>query len=137
MKRENGYTGVDIAISVVVITIFIALIGTLVFNFNSSSGEMEYRSKAVDYAINEIEKLKIKNIDDEEIVDTDETEILENGNGTGYYKKIQVTDASTLEDSENSPIIENIAKKITVTVSYNFRNETKSVELSTIVSRDF
>lgn len=150
MKNQKGYTGVDIAISVVVITIFIALIGTLVFNFNSGSDEMEYKSKALDYAINEIERLKALDINDQEIIDFEtatskgtaaENEILdENNKGTGYYEKIEVVDAKDImsdSDLGGRAGVSGLVKKVTVTVSYQFRNQTKSVELSTIVAKDF
>lgn len=150
MKNQKGYTGVDIAISVVVITIFIALIGTLVFNFNSGSDEMKYKSKALDYAINEIEGLKILDINDQKIIDFEtatsngtavENEIIdENDKGTGYYEKIDVVDAKDImsdSDLNGREGIEGLVKKVTVTVSYKFRNQTKSVELSTIISKDF
>ena len=140
MKNQKGYTGVDIAISVVVITIFIALIGTLIFNFNSGSDEMEYKSKALDYAINEIENIKTTDIDD--IKSVVETEIKENTEGTGFYKKIDVVDASSEDIISESDLgererIPGLVKKVTVTVSYKFRNQTKSVELSTIISKEF
>ena len=139
MKNQKGYTGVDIAISVVVITIFIALIGTLVFNFNSNSNEIEYRSKALDYAINEIERIKTLDIDDVERVEN--AEIKEDLKGTGYYEKIEVVDASSEDIISESDLgerkrISGLVKKVTVTVSYQFRNQTKSVELSTIVAKD-
>lgn len=150
MKNQKGYTGVDIAISVVVITIFIALIGTLVFNFNSNSNEIEYRSKALDYAINKIEELKAYDINDQKIIDFEtatsngtaaENEILdENYKGTGYYEKIEVVDAKDImsdSDLNGRERIEGLVKKVTVTVSYKFRNQTKSVELSTIISKEF
>lgn len=150
MKNQKGYTGVDIAISVVVITIFIALIGTLVFNFNSNSNEIEYRSKALDYAINEIERLKALDINDQEIINSEtatskgtaaENEILdENNKGTGYYEKIEVVDAKDImsdSDLGGRVGVSGLVKKVTVTVSYQFRNQTKSVELSTIVAKDF
>lgn len=150
MKNQKGYTGVDIAISVVVITIFIALIGTLVFNFNSNSNEIEYRSKALDYAINEIERLKALDINNQEIIDaetatrngtTSENEILdENNKGTGYYEKIEVVDAKDImsdSDLGGRVGVSGLVKKVTVTVSYQFRNQLKSVELSTIVAKDF
>ena len=151
MKNQKGYTGVDIAISVVVITIFIALIGTLVFNFNSNSNEIEYRSKALDYAINKIEELKAYDINDQKIIDFEtatsngtaaENEILDKNNkGTGYYEKIEVVDAKDIisdDDLGNSRVgVPGLVKKVTVTVSYQFRNQTKSVELSTIVAKDF
>ena len=125
MKNQKGYTGVDIAISVVVITIFIALIGTLVFNFNSNS--------------NEIERIKTLDIDDVERVEN--AEIKEDLKGTGYYEKIEVVDASSEDIISESDLgerkrISGLVKKVTVTVSYQFRNQTKSVELSTIVAKD-
>ena len=150
MKNQKGYTGVDIAISVVVITIFIALIGTLVFNFNSGSDEMKYKSKALDYAINEIERIKTLDINDQDIINSEiatsngtavENEIIdENDKGTGYYEKIDVVDAKDImsdSDLNGRERIEGLVKKVTVTVSYKFRNQTKSVELSTIISKDF
>lgn len=140
MKNQKGYTGVDIAISVVVITIFIALIGTLVFNFNSNSNEIEYRSKALDYAINEIERLK--SLDINAVESAAETEIEENNKGTGYYKKIDVVDASSEDIISESDLgdrarVSGLVKKATVTISYKYRNQTKSVELSTIISKEF
>ena len=134
MKNQKGYTGVDIAISVVVITIFIALIGTLVFNFNSSSNEMEYKSKALDIAINKIEEIKaleIGNINNEAKQELNENK--------GFYQEVKVIDATELQEISDDSEIEQISglvKKVTVTVSYQFRNQTKSVELSTIVAKD-
>ena len=93
MKNQKGYTGVDIAISVVVITIFIALIGTLVFNFNSSSNEMEYKSKALDIAINKIEEIKaleIGNINNEAKQELNENK--------GFYQEVKVIDATELQE---------------------------------------
>ena len=134
MKNQKGYTGVDIAISVVVITIFIALIGTLVFNFNSNSNEIDYRSKALDLAINEIEDIKSKSIEEINALDTTENEI---PGQTGYYKKIEILDAANVDgDFGDRAKVENLVKKVTVTVTYQFRNQTKSVELSTIVAKD-
>ena len=133
MKNQKGYTGVDIAISVVVITIFIALIGT-----------------ALDYAINKIEELKAYDINDQKIINFEtatsngtaaENEILDkNDKGTGYYEKIEVVDAKDImsdSDLGGRAGVSGLVKKVTVTVSYKFRNQIKSVELSTIISKDF
>lgn len=137
MRKENGYTGVDIAISLVVISIFVTIIGTLVFNFSSSKDEMEYKSQALDYAINIIEDIKTKKI--EEITEENEVEIINNEDGhTGFYKKVDVTDAINIEgDFANRAKIENLVKKVTVTISYKFRKQIKSIELSTVISKDF
>jgi len=35
IRSQKGYTGIDIAISVIVIFIFVSLIAMLIYNFNS------------------------------------------------------------------------------------------------------
>ncbi len=58
IRKENGFTGIDIAISVVVIFIFVSLIAFLIYSFNSSSKEVEYKSEAITIAVQEIETIK-------------------------------------------------------------------------------
>lgn len=48
---EKGYTGVDIAISVIVIFIFVSLISFLIYRFNSSAKEVELKSEATSIAL--------------------------------------------------------------------------------------
>ena len=40
---QKGYTGIDIAISIVVITMFISLIAVVISRFNSSANEIKYK----------------------------------------------------------------------------------------------
>ena len=54
MKSEKGYIGVDIAISIVVLFIFVSLIASLSYRVNSSSQEIELKSKASELAVSEI-----------------------------------------------------------------------------------
>ena len=161
IKSEKGFTGVDIAISVVVLFIFVSLIAMLSYNINSSSKEIEYKSEAIYIAIDEIEKFK--NIAFEEIEDVNkDTEsknitingettqktfgkkdvngniiqgqqaIVENGNETGFYKTIFVEDYQDI----NSEKIPNLVKKITVQISYMFKGKEQKVELYTILSKE-
>ena len=58
IKEEKGVTGIDIAISVIVITIFIALIANLIANINLNSKDIERKTIATSYAVQEIEKIK-------------------------------------------------------------------------------
>lgn len=58
IKEEKGIAGIDIAISVVLITIFIAMIANTITNININSKEIERKSKATLYAVQEIEKIK-------------------------------------------------------------------------------
>lgn len=132
MKSEKGYTGVDIAISIVVITIFISIITALTYRFNSSSKEMELKSEALTIATNKLEEIKSESI--ENVVTENEEEIRTK---QGFYQKVDVTDATRLIEDTEIAKVEGLVKKATVTVSYKYRNETKKVELSTIIAKEF
>ena len=58
IKEEKGITGIDIAISVIIITIFIAMIANLIVNINLNSKDVERKTIATSYAVQEIEKIK-------------------------------------------------------------------------------
>lgn len=58
IKEEKGLTGIDIAISVILITIFIAMITNLIVNINMNSKDTERKTKATSYAVQEIERIK-------------------------------------------------------------------------------
>lgn len=58
IKEEKGLTGIDIAISIIILTIFIAIIGNLIANINLNSEDVERKTAATSYAVQEIEKIK-------------------------------------------------------------------------------
>jgi len=58
LKEERGITGIDIVISIMIITIFMAMIANTISNININSKDVERKSIAVSYAIQEIEQIK-------------------------------------------------------------------------------
>ena len=58
IKGEKGVTGIDIAISLIIITIFIAMVANLIANININNKDSERKTKAISYAVQEIEKRK-------------------------------------------------------------------------------
>lgn len=132
LKSEKGFTGIDIAISIVVLFIFVSLIASLIYNYNVSSKEATRKSTALELAINEIESIKTKKIDDINNV-TNEATAQE-----GFYKTIIVEDYN--EIAQNIGILEtkekNIVKKVTVKISYMSNGKEEKVELSTIVTKE-
>ena len=58
IKEEKGFTGIDIAISLIVITIFIAMIANLISNINLTAQDTNRKTIATSYAVQEIEKIK-------------------------------------------------------------------------------
>ena len=142
IRSQKGYTGVDIAISVIVITIFISLIAVLIYKFNSSSDELEIKSKATEIAINEIEKVKAAGFEAYEEMNKMTTEDKE-GNSLinqpieeeqGFYRTILVEDYTDIAENENK--LSNLVKRVTVTISYMYKGEKKEIKLSTILSKE-
>ncbi len=130
MKKEKGYVGVDIVISVIVLFIFVSFIATLSYRVNSSSKEVELKSKATEIAIAEIELIKNKTWNDITTEDTTYRETTEIEQG--YYRTIIVEDYHDIDSTKRIDIV----KKITVQIQYMFKGEQESVELSTIIAKE-
>ena len=135
IKSEKGITNIDLTVSIILITLFVAIIATLMVTINTNSNSMERRTEATNYAINEIESLKAQ--DFASLVDTDEatnnfTNITDaEGNATGYSKKITIVDYANLpENQDNETIISGLVKKVTVEISYKDGDNTGTVDLS-------
>lgn len=139
IRSEKGFTGVDIAISVVVIFIFSSIIAMIIYRSNSATKEIELKSEATSIAINEIEN--VKNLGFEEY----ESRSIKEGNSEvcrneeiigneGFFKTITVVDYTDLEGNSNK--IPNVVKKVTVKISYLFKAKEQTVELSTILSKE-
>lgn len=137
MKSEKGYTGIDIAISVVIIFIFVSLLAILSYHINSSSKEIELKSEATSLAIDEIEKMKNISFDDikdrskandnSEYIQTEEIET-----NPGFFRSVIIEDYADEETSK----IPGLVKKITVQIKYIFKGNEQTVELSTIMSKE-
>lgn len=130
IRSEKGITNIDITVSIILITIFVTIIGTLAYSINSNTMAMEKRTEAINYAINEIEKLKATNIDELESM-----EVSENIGSTGYYKKITVTDYADFEKNQGKGIVRNLVKQVKVEISYKQGKETKTIDLSTLITK--
>lgn len=140
-RSEKGYTGVDIAIAVIVITMFVSLIAVLIYRFNSLSNEIELKSEATAIAIDEIENIKKQGFEVYDGMNINTTEdkdgnTLENQptQKEGFYRTIVVEDYTDIEENEQK--ISNLVKKVTVKISYMFQGKEQTVELSTILSKE-
>ena len=140
MKSEKGFTGVDIAISVVVLFIFVSLIISLIYGINSSSKEVELKSEATALAVEEIENIKTKKIetleselDNQEIkYGASEQEAETQQIKDGFYRRIIIQDYNDLDKSK----VPDIVKKVTVQILYRFKAQEQKVELSTVLSKE-
>lgn len=141
IKSEKGITNIDLTVSIILITLFVAIIATLMYTINTNSSSIERRTEATNYAINEIESLKAQ--DFVSLQDTDEatngfTNITDaEGKPTGYAKKITIVDYANLpENQENDTIISGLVKKVTVEISYKDGDVIETVDLSTVIAKN-
>ncbi len=140
IKEEKGVTGIDLAISIIIITIFIAMVGNLIININLNSKDTQRKTIATSYAMQEIEKIKAKGyidsynekgINQEDTIEEDDI-IDSNNNFTGYHKKVSIKDYVLIQEDNTKKA--NLVKKITVEISYKLKNNDKSVSISTYVA---
>lgn len=142
IKEEKGLTGIDISISVIILTIFIATIGNLIVNINLNTKNIERKSVATTYAIQEVEKIRAqgyiesynnKGIEQEETIE--ENDILDNtGNFTGYNKKVLIKDYVLIQNDNTK--IPNLVKEITVQILYKVGNKEQKVQISTYIAKE-
>ncbi len=148
-KNEKGITNIDLTVSIILITVFIALIATIMYTINANFNSIERRTEATNYAINEIESLKAKNFEDLQDTPTDGTNDFvniivkeEEGNTaiektTGFSKKIAIIDYSNLPENQgDDTILSGLVKKVTVEIAYKDKDRIETVELSTVIAKN-
>lgn len=141
IKNEKGVTGIEVAIAVVLIFIFVSVIASLIYRINSKSKEIELKSEAIYIAVDEIETIKAKDFSEFEELNITSTKD-KDGNDLanqptskeGFYKTIVVEDYTDKE--ENKDKIPNLVKRVTVKISYMFKAKEQTVELSTLLLKE-
>ena len=143
IKNERGFTGTDISIAIVIITVFLALIINLIVGINLNIEETKRKSYAVSYATQIIEKIKAqgyidsydnKGIDNEEILEEEDIKD-KDGNYTGYHKKITIKDYYYVSNAYETEK-QNLVKVINVKVSYKFNNQYQEVSFDTNIIKE-
>lgn len=140
LKSDKGMSTTDIVAAVGIITIFLSILAVLLANINSMSLEIDIKTDAINYAINEIEKIKNTGMNQYIGVTSTDPEnptIYEEGyiDGTSYYKRIYIIDYSEISDDES--IEANVVKKIILEVSYMYGQEENKITLMTILEREY
>ena len=127
MKKNNGFTGVDIAISVVIFTIFVTVIASMFYNLTVTETRIQRKTEATNLAIKVIETMKIiefdkltegMSIDDINNLITDKIEV-----PNGYSVTVGV-DNSTYPD---------VIKIISVQVNYKLGKQDETINIETLV----
>ena len=142
IKDEKRLTGVDIAISLVIVTMFVAIIANLIANINLDTEKMDRKSKALAYAVQEIETRRATGYIEKyngmgtskEGETLKEEDIYNNSEFTGYHKVVSIKDDILVENSGTKTA--DTTKQITVEVFYKLGNKVESIKISTYISKE-
>jgi len=141
-RKEEGFTGVDISIAIIILFIFVSIIATLSYQMNSAYKEIARRGQAIEIAVEEIEKIKNERFEKYQGLYTTSTTDSEGNNlanqpiegRQGFTKNISIKDYTEIAGNEDK--IKDVVKKATVKIAYKSKGEEQTVELSTILSKD-
>ena len=142
--NQKGITTADVIVAVILITIFVAMLTVVSGTLTETNAELERQTDALYYAMKAIEIAKgqdfskfpkagtskiegIKGLENGYILDGE-------GNATPYYQNVKIKDFVEMDGNIDKRA--ELIKKVTVVISYKQENEEKTVELSTVVSRE-
>lgn len=149
IKNNKGLTGVDVTIAVIILTIFVSLMANMFYNVSQIGNVVNRKSEATYVAVQIIEAMKQVNYDDlptgltedttainleklnELLIDEDKI-VLKNG----YSVDINVENYKKIKGETEGEELEDILKRITVTVKYNEKAKEQTVELTTVVVKE-
>lgn len=134
-KKNKGVAGIDVSIAIGIIVIFSSVIASMFYNIDIIKKEITRKSEATYLSITIIEALKqtsYTDIPEGEIKLSETTleELKKISIPNGYEAKINIQNYKTLKNDDK---LEDIIKKLQVTVSYKSNKEDKSVKLETII----
>ena len=129
MRNNKGFTGVDIAVSVVIFTIFVTVITSMFYNLSVTENRIQRKTEATNLAIKVIETMKViefdkltegMTINDINNLITDKIEV-----PNGYNVTVGV-DNSTYPD---------VIKIISVQIDYKLGKQDETINIETLVKK--
>lgn len=123
-KNDKGISMIDVIIAIIILTLFVSIIGSLYYQILYYNRAIKMNAKAVSYAVTIAEYT-----DKIEYEDVKEDLLNENvkqkyGLEDGFEAKIKVENYSDIDQTK-----EDVIKIITITIDYEFLNETRSYEI--------
>lgn len=137
LKKNGGFTGIDIAMAILIITVFMSVISSLYINLYITNVDILRKEKAIGYATSILEKIDELYYSE---VNSENFKVIKNSNGSesiaginidrGYNASINIVTYDP--DNINIDVVKNIDLKIT----YEVGNKEKSIEFTKIKERE-
>ena len=126
LRNNNGFTGIDVSIALIVLLIFIPMLFEIIYNLKKVNQSVNRESTALDIAVNVIEDTKLQQYDSIETKDP-------------YDKKIEnVTYKVTVSviSQEINAEASSLSKDVNVKVEYPVGKNIKSIDISTTIKNN-
>ena len=127
MKRNNGFTGVDIAISVVIFTIFVTVVASMFYNLSVTEDRIQRKAEATNFAIKTIETMKVIDFDKlkEGMTINDINNLITD--------KIEIPNGYNITVSVDNSTYPDVIKIISVKIDYKIGKQDENVYIETLV----
>lgn len=135
IKEKKGFTTADIAISIVIITIFVGIIATLFYNFYITASAKNRNAIATNCLIDVIEQTKSMKYDevDKQSVNLLIEQLVEDKTIPGGYTVTgEVQNYNELEGNTQK---KDLIKILTVKVEYTVGEKTEKIQISTLITK--
>ena len=127
-RSQNGYTGIDVAVSIIILLVFTAIISTIFVNIYMQYSDAQRNSVASSYLVSlaeTVDKMYYQDVSTENLQDA-----ISNMNiAKGYTVTANVTRYQT-GDSED------LVKTVSINVSYKLGNNTKNLSIDKIKAKE-
>ena len=154
IKENKGFTGVDVAVSLVILLVFVSFVAALFYNLSNTSKRIERKSIATNLAIEVIESMKSADFTELDTYATASgcnTQLIELTDSTktnfetligktinienGYEVKISIKNPEDKDgDASKSEAMGQVIKVISVQVNYTLgKSGTETVNIETLV----
>lgn len=139
IKRDNGLSGIDIVISIGILTIFSSIIASIYINLHMANIKIERQQIATNYAIQLLEKadeLYYGEVTQEKFatyeIENGKHQILNIKISRGYDVNVTVTNCNDIESDMKYDFV----KIVKVVVNYKVGSKPEKVELSKIKTKE-
>ncbi len=137
LKKNNGFTGVDIALAVLIITIFMSVITSLYINLYTSNVEILRREQAIGYSISILEKIDELYYDE---VNNENFKVIEKTNGKKSIAGINIDRGYdvdiNIETYKPEDFDIDVVKTINLTLKYEVGNKQRKIDFMKIKEKE-
>ena len=120
LKKEKGLTGIDMVLAVIIVLLFTSIILSLMYNVKQQNVKQVYKLASNIYLTETLENIGIANYDDVVATSSENNSNLIPEMPVMFKENIEV---ESIENEEN-PELEDMIKKVTVTISYKIGGKT-------------